>query len=245
MMRVLLVIPAYNEEGNIQSAVEQVRAFHPAGYTLDYLVVDDGSTDRTAEICRERGYPCLSLVQNLGIGGAVQSGYLYARRKGYDVAVQFDGDGQHDIRCLDALLEPIFQGRAELSIGSRFLGGAGGFRSTALRRVGIRYLSGLIRLFSGARVTDPTSGFRAAAAPVIARLAEDYPQDYPEPESVLTLLRQGVAVAEVPVNMFERRAGRSSINPGQAVYYMLKVSVALLCAWMQGGRRYHAAVSAR
>lgn len=121
-MRVLLIIPAYNEESNIKSTVEKIIHFHPAStYQLNYLVINDGSTDKTEQICRENGYHCLSLIQNLGIGGAVQSGYLYARKMGYDIAVQFDGDGQHDIQSLDELLAPLLAGKADFCIGSRFL----------------------------------------------------------------------------------------------------------------------------
>lgn len=226
--RVLLIVPAYNEEDSIQAVVERITAFQPNGYTLDYLIVNDGSVDGTDEICRTCGFHYVSLVQNLGIGGAVQCGYRYALEQGYDVAVQFDGDGQHDITYLDGLVAPIFDGSADFTIGSRFLDATSGFHSTALRRVGIRYLSGLIRVLCRATITDPTSGFRAASRTILKRLANSYPTDYPEPESLVTMLCCGVRVREVPVNMFERTGGVSSIGVRRSVYYMCKVSMAML-----------------
>lgn len=160
-MRVLLIVPAYNDEANIERVVQTIvdYAAQETAYQLDYIIINDGSTDNTAAICRERGFHTIHLVQNLGIGGAVQTGYLLANRKGYDAAVQFDGDGQHDIHSLSALLEPIMRDECDFVIGSRFLG-TGEFRSTQMRRVGIRFLTGMIRLCSGCRLTDPTSGFR-------------------------------------------------------------------------------------
>lgn len=242
--RVLLILPAYNEAANIETTVEQILRFRPSGgYTLDYLIVNDGSADATEQICHERNFPCLSLIQNLGIGGAVQSGYLYARERNYDIAVQFDGDGQHDIRSLDALLAPILAGMSDLTVGSRFLEGTSFFQSTLLRRLGIRYLSDLIEVLCGIRITDPTSGFRAASRRAIAFLAEYYPVDYPEPESIVSLVRQGFSVSEVQVNMFPRQNGRSSIGPWRSVYYMCKVSLAVLCARFERRRGSHVAVS--
>lgn len=241
--RVLLIVPAFNEAANMKTTVEQILHFRPAGsYTLDYLVINDGSTDETGQICRDNGFPCLTLIQNLGIGGAVQCGYLYAQKQKYDIAVQFDGDGQHDIRCLDTLVLPILEGKADFTIGSRFLEGTSSFQSTALRRVGIRYLSHLIEILSGIRITDPTSGFRAASAPVIAFLAEHYPVDYPEPESIISLVQRRFSISEVPVNMFRRENGKSSIGLGRSVYYMCKVSLAILCARFEGRRGEYVAI---
>ena len=184
-MRLLLILPAYNEEKSILSTVEQIRrASFPDTLTVEYLVINDGSTDRTAALCREHGIPCLSLLQNLGIGGAVQTGYLYAARRGYDIAVQFDGDGQHDIHSLETLTAPLVEGSCDFVVGSRFLREEGGFRSTFLRRVGIRYLSSLIFLVTGQRIRDVTSGYRAANRAVIRFFARDYPVDYPEPDKL-------------------------------------------------------------
>jgi len=234
-MKLLLILPAYNEEGNICNTVAAIRRYQetPHAVDVDYIVINDGSTDGTERVCRENGIKCLSLVQNLGIGGAVQTGYLYAVRKGYDIAVQFDGDGQHDIDSLDALIAPILSGEADFTVGSRFLEPHSGFRSTWLRRVGIRYLSALLRLVSGVRICDVTSGYRAANRDVLALLARDYPVDYPEPESLVFLQKNGFRLKEVQVNMFERAAGKSSISSWKSVYYMIKVSFAILCAAMQ------------
>ena len=231
-MRVLLILPAYNEQETIAKTVSRIRsASFPPGVAVDYLVINDGSADRTEAICREHGIPCLTLAQNLGIGGAVQTGYLYALREGYDAAVQFDGDGQHDIGSLGALLQPLLEDTADFTVGSRFLEeGSSGFHSTLLRRVGIRYLSGLIRLVTGAKVLDVTSGYRAANRQALTYLAGDYPVDYPEPESLVLLRKRGFRIREVPVNMFEREGGQSSISSTRSVYYMIKVTLAILCA---------------
>lgn len=235
-----MIIPAYNEESNLQRVVETVSAF-AAGkqeYQLDYIIINDGSTDGTEPLCREKGYRAVHLIQNLGIGGAVQTGYLLAKMQGYDVAVQFDGDGQHDINSLDALLEPIVNNQCDFTVGSRFLGkGGSSFRSTLMRRVGIRFLSGIIRLVTGCRLTDPTSGFRAANRKAIGYLAEEYPIDYPEPESIVSLSKTSVRIKEVQVNMFEREGGVSSISPWKSVYYMFKVSLAILCTGFRRKRR--------
>lgn len=234
--RVLLIIPAYNEEQNIEATIRQITAYpQQERYVLDYIVIDDGSTDRTGEICRQNRYPCVHLVQNLGIGGAVQTGYLYASSHQYDAVVQFDGDGQHDIRSLNAILDPILDGTADFCVGSRFLDGTSQFRSTALRQVGIRYLSVLLRMLTGLRISDPTSGYRAASGAVAAYFARQYPVDYPEPESLVLLQKKGFRISEAPVNMFPRNGGRSSIGWKQSIYYMIKVSLATACACMQKG----------
>ena len=174
--------------------------------------MNDGSRDGTGELCRREGIQCLSLVQNLGIGGAVQSGYLYALQNGYDIAVQFDGDGQHDIASLDALVAPVLNEEADFTVGSRFIDGTSDFRSTFMRRLGIRYLSLVIRIVSGGRIKDPTSGYRAANRKAIAFLSSNYPADYPEPESIVALMKKGFRLREVQVNMFERAQGKSSIS---------------------------------
>jgi len=223
-VRVLAIIPAYNEERSLSSVVEGIRRVMPG---IDVCVVDDGSTDGTRDVARSLGVTLLSNPVNLGIGGAVQGGYLWARDHGYDAAVQVDGDGQHDPSFLPAVLEPLEEGRAGLVIGSRFAADQGGFRSTWLRRLGIRYLSSFLRLRCGARVSDPTSGFRAAGRAAIELFAAFYPPDYPEPESIAIAARRGIAVAEVPVRMSEREHGESSITPLRTVYYLVKVSLAL------------------
>lgn len=233
-MRVLLILPAFNEQDAILHTVSQIRSavFSPA-LDVDFIVIDDGSTDATSRLCRENGIPCISLIQNLGIGGAVQTGYLYAQEQGYDAAVQFDGDGQHDIASLEALLAPLEAGALDFVVGSRFTDSGSAFRSTVLRRCGIRFLSALTYCITGRRITDVTSGYRAANQSVIAYLAQHYPVDYPEPESLVHLIRRGFRVGEVAVNMFPRTGGASSISRARSVYYMCKVSLAILCAGLQ------------
>lgn len=230
-MRVLIIIPAYNEESNISRVVHTVTDF-AASYTrhqIDYIVINDGSTDSTGDICRAEGFETVNLIQNLGIGGAVQTGYLLALQFGYDVAVQFDGDGQHDILSLDALLRPIEEGSANFVIGSRYLNNSSKFRSTFLRRLGSNFLARAIRLLTSFRPTDPTSGYRAADRACIQVLAQDYPADYPEPESLVILLTHKLRLQEVGVNMFERTGGVSSISPLKSIRYMIKVSLAIVC----------------
>lgn len=241
-MRVLLILPAYNEEENILRTVETIRRFQAESSLpaeVDYLVINDGSADDTEQVCRDHGIHCLSLVQNLGIGGAVQTGYLYAALRGYDIAVQFDGDGQHDVRSLGALIQPIVDGEADFTVGSRFLEEGSEFHSTFLRRVGIQYLSFLLHLAgghrnAGPRIRDVTSGYRAANRKVLTFLSRNYPVDYPEPESLVTLRKNGFRIREVPVNMFQRAAGKSSIGFLHSIYYIIKVTCAILCAALQG-----------
>lgn len=220
-MKVLLIVPAYNEAENIISVVDDIKN---AGY--DYIVVNDGSKDKTADICRENGINIIDLSQNLGIGGAVQAGHLYAIQHGYDVDVQFDGDGQHDIGYVKNLLTEIEQG-ADLVIGSRFLEKTDGFQSSTLRRLGIRWLSFWIRLFTGTRISDATSGFRASGAHAISLFCQNYPTDYPEPESIVLAHKMGLTVKETSVIMHARKEGASSIGSISSVYYMLKVSLAI------------------
>lgn len=222
MKKVLVIIPAYNEEDAIVSVVESVIS---AGY--DYVVINDGSTDRTAAICKKSDFRFVDLSANLGIGGAVQAGHKYALKHGYDIDVQFDGDGQHPANQITDLVTQVEAG-ADLVVGSRFLARTKGFKSTFMRRVGIRWLSTLIRLFGGERITDATSGFRACNHVAIELFCHDYPTDYPEPESIVTAARKGLCVKEVPVEMLERQGGRSSINAFGGMYYMVKVTLAIV-----------------
>ena len=223
-MRGLVIVPAFNEAANLPGVLSAIRLSNP---TWDIVVVDDGSSDTSAQVAGKMGAVVLRSVLNLGIGGAVQTGFLWAREREYDLAVQIDGDGQHDPRFIPALVAPISAGELDLVIGSRFLE-PGGFRSTMLRRLGIRYLSWFLRLRCGARVSDPTSGFRASGRRAIEFFAEYYATDYPEPESIALAARSGLKVGEVPVQMKERFTGRSSINAWRTLYYLTKVSLALI-----------------
>jgi len=222
--RKLIIIPAFNESANILATVERIRAEAP---DFDFIVVNDCSTDETRKILVENGIPFLDLPVNLGIGGAVQTGYMYGVAHGYDMAVQVDGDGQHDPAFLERMAEQLERSGADMVIGSRFIEKEG-FQSSAARRMGIRWFSWLIRRVSGARVTDPTSGLRMVGRRGMELFAQDYPRDYPEPETVVTLLMHGLRIEEIPVVMRERQGGTSSINLRRSVYYMIKVSLAIL-----------------
>lgn len=224
--RVLIIIPAYNEEASIKTTVESVKAL---GY--DYVVVNDGSSDQTLKVCQENDYNLLNLTINLGIGGAVQAGHKYAYEHGYDIDVQLDGDGQHDPAFIEKLVKQIALG-ADLVIGSRFIENTEGFQSTALRRLGINWLSRWIRLLTKEKITDPTSGFRACGPKAIELFCSVYPIDYPEPDSIATALRNGLSVKEMPVIMRERQGGSSSIGGFSSIYYMIKVTLAIWIACM-------------
>lgn len=223
-MKKLVIIPAYNEEKSILSTVQDVLDHAPG---FDYVVVNDCSRDHTRQVCREHHLNLLDLPINLGIGGAIQTGYRYALERGYDMAVQIDGDGQHDARYLQAMADKLESEGLDMVIGSRFIENQG-FQSTGLRRFGIQFFKRLIRLLFGTTITDATSGMRLCNRRVLEQFSNDYPQDYPEPETVAWLLRRGYRVQEVPVVMRERQAGESSINPAKSIYYMIKVSTAIL-----------------
>lgn len=223
-MKSLVIIPAYNEEKSILKTVNDIKEH---AKSFDYIIVNDCSMDRTLEICKEHGLCVLNLPVNLGIGGAVQTGYLYAYKNGYDYAVQFDGDGQHDARYLEEMRDYMEGSDVDLLIGSRFVEKEG-FQSSSLRRFGIQYFSHLIRLLTGVRITDPTSGMRMANRSVMEIYANCYPKDYPEPESAVAALNAGKKIEEYPVKMREREEGISSISPARAVYYMIKVTLAIL-----------------
>ena len=224
IMRKLLIIPAYNEADSLDALVREIQIKAPS---FDYIVIDDGSTDHTAKICREHHLRALHLVNNLGIGGAVQAGYLYAKRNDYDIAVQIDGDGQHDPAYLDALIQPIIDGQADFTIGSRFIEGEG-FQSSGLRRAGIRWLDAILRNSTGLDITDATSGFRACNQRVMELFATYYPKDYPEPETIADLYRHRLKILEVPVIMRERQSGVSSIRVFKPIYYMMKVTLSIM-----------------
>ncbi len=222
--RVLIIIPAFNEEENIVNTVKAVKEVVPE---FDYVVINDCSRDNTLALCRDNGINVVDLPINLGIGGAVQTGYKYAAMKGYDYAVQLDGDGQHDPSYLRKMYDTIVEEDADMVIGSRFIEKEG-FQSYAIRRWGIRYFSVLIRMMTGSLITDPTSGLRMSGRRIIELFAKDYPRDYPEPESVVAVLKRNRKVVEIPVIMKERQGGKSSINIKAGIYYMVKVSIAII-----------------
>jgi glycosyltransferase involved in cell wall biosynthesis len=222
-VRRLSIVPAYNEADSIASVVREIQTADPK---LEILVVDDGSTDATPRLAAEAGATVVRLPFNLGIGGAVQTGYQYALEHDFELAVQVDGDGQHDPIEITRLLEPILDGRADMVVGSRFTGDRQ-YRSTLGRRIGIRIFAALVSLITRQRVTDTTSGFRAVNRLGIRLFAADYPHDYPEVETTVLVHRHRLRMVEVPVSMRTRTAGRSSISLFQSIYYMIKVSLAL------------------
>lgn len=228
-MKKLVIIPAFNEEGNLEKTIQDIADNAP---DFDYVIINDCSTDGTLEMCRKHGFSYLNLPVNLGIGGAVQTGYRYAYYHGYDLAVQFDGDGQHSALYLEKMVQQMQETDSDMVIGSRFIEKEG-FQSSGLRRVGIRYFTVLIQLLTGTKITDPTSGMRMINRTLLKKFTEDYPKDYPEPESVVTILSEKYKVTEMPVIMNEREEGVSSISLRKSVYYMIKVSFAILIARMK------------
>lgn len=236
-MKVLVIIPAYNEELNIVNAVNDIKKYAKnSKYVLDYLIINDGSLDNTKKICEKNKFNVINLVHNLGIGGAVQTGYKYALMKGYDIAIQFDGDGQHDAKYIDNLIKPIINGEANMTIGSRYIDNTSTFKSTKIRQFGIRLLSFILKLTTNKKILDITSGFRAIDKNIIEMFAKDYPVDYPEPETIVTVVKNNFKVLEIPVNMRERIYGVSSITPLKSIYYMVKVSYAMIVRSLTEGR---------
>jgi glycosyltransferase involved in cell wall biosynthesis len=230
--RVVAVVPAFNEAGAIGRVVDEIHAFDPS---FDVVVVDDGSTDETAAVAEASGASVVSLPFNVGIGGAVQAGFRYALAEGYEVAVRLDGDGQHDASELSKLLAPLEREEADLVIGSRFVDPGGSYRPPLARRIGIRVFARLVSLLGGQRVTDTTSGFLALDRVGIQLFAAEYPHDYPEVEATLVALRSGLRLSQVQVEMRERETGASSITFVRSLYYVVKVTLALLVASL---RRY-------
>lgn len=222
-MKKLIIIPAFNEEENIVETIKNIEK-NTTGY--DYIIINDCSIDSTLATCLKNSFNVIDLPVNLGIGGAVQTGYLYAYYNDYDCAVQIDGDGQHDSIYLSKMLQTLVDYNYDMVIGSRFIKKEG-FQSTLIRRIGIRFFSLFIKLLTGQTITDPTSGFRIVNKKLIKLFANSYPQDYPEPESLVAVLKRGYNVVEVPVIMKERYAGVSSIKIVSSIYYMIKVSIAI------------------
>ena len=220
-MKKLIIIPAYNEEENIERTIKMIEK---GTNDFDYVIINDCSKDNTKKICEENHFNYVDLPINLGIGGAVQTGYKYALNNGYDLAVQVDGDGQHDPQFLEEMAEYLVENKLDMVIGSRFINKEG-FQSSGARRLGIKYFTGLIKLLTGKKITDPTSGLRMIN------------KDYPEPESIVAILRRKKKVKEIPVIMKERSGGVSSISAGKSIYYMIKVSLAILIESIRKGEK--------
>ncbi|MCM1134078.1 MAG: glycosyltransferase family 2 protein [Clostridium sp.] len=233
MVKCLIIIPAFNEAENIEKVVSNLIENYPQ---YDYVIINDGSTDATKKICEKNNYHTLNLPINMGIGGAVQTGYRYARENDYDVAVQIDGDGQHDVAFLGDMLGLMETAGIDIVIGSRFVEKAG-FQSSQMRRFGIGFLSVLGWLLTGVRVRDITSGYRIVNRRFIHIFAEDYPADYPEPEAMVIAAVYGGKIKEYPVIMKEREKGESSITPKKSIYYMVKVTLAMLIRRLSFGVR--------
>lgn len=225
-MRVLIIIPAYNEENNIKNTVDKILELNNPN--IQYIVINDGSKDKTADVLKENKIEHVNLPVNLGIGGAVQTGYKYALKNDYDLAIQFDGDGQHNAEYIKDFVAEIEKGK-DFVIGSRFLNSEGEFRSTIIRRIGINFLSGLIKICTGRKITDVTSGFRACNKEIIKIFANEYPTDFPEPDTIVKLLKyKRFQIEEIPVIMNKRTAGKSSISGLKPLYYMIKVSISII-----------------
>ena len=228
--KVLIIIPAYNEEENIKKVYDGIIKYNKLNKTnYDVIVINDGSKDNTEEILCENNIPHIKLIHNLGIGGAVQTGYKYALEKGYDIAIQFDGDGQHDISYVKDIIKPILLNKADMVIGSRFIDDStSDFKSSFARRVGINVISSVIKLKTGVKIFDTTSGFRAINRTVLEIFSNDYPREYPEPISTVNILCNGLNVSEVGVSMNERIGGVSSIKSWKTAYYMINVVLSIL-----------------
>lgn len=232
-MKKLIIIPAYNEAENLPKLISGIKSMLPE---FDYVIINDGSTDNTRTLCEQEGMNVVTLPINSGIGVAVQTGYKYALYNDYDIAIQIDGDGQHDVSYLKEIITPLEKEEADVVIGSRFIEYQG-FQSSGARRMGIKLLSFFIWLCTGVKVKDVTSGFRAVNKRFIQVFAEDYSKDYPEPEAIVTAKMYGGRIKEMPVVMKERETGRSSITLWKAVYYMIKVTLAIFVKRLSYGVR--------
>lgn len=228
--KILIIIPAYNEEENILKTYQNIINYNKKNNTnYDVIVINDGSKDNTSKICHEKNIPIIDLIHNLGIGGAVQTGYKYAYENDYDIAVQFDGDGQHDIRYVKTITKPIIEGKANMVIGSRFIDKKeSNFQSSFARRIGINLISFVIKLKARKKIYDTTSGFRAIDKNVIKLFSKSYPVEYPEPISTVSVIKKEGKIMEVPVSMNERTAGKSSITAWKSAYYMINVFISIL-----------------
>ncbi|HON56669.1 MAG TPA: glycosyltransferase family 2 protein [bacterium] len=234
-MKILIIVPAYNEEASIEYVIKQIKNQKIENCQIDIAVINDCSQDKTSEIAKAHNVIVIDLINNLGIGGAVQTGYIYAFENNYDIAVQIDGDGQHNPEYLKSLLDPIISNNCDIAIGSRFINKNNpAYRSSFLRRIGIKILANVLSLLTSQKITDATSGFRAANKKVIRLFAENYPDDYPEPETFVILYKNNLKILEVSVKMNERYGGKSSINAIDSIYYMIKVLIAIFIDFFKG-----------
>ena len=234
-MKILVIVPCYNEEENIVKTIKDLKKAK-----VDYVVINDGSTDNSLKVLKENKINHINLDNNVGIGGVLQTGYKYALKNDYDIAIQFDGDGQHDASYIKKITKPIIDGKANLVIGSRFVGNKSKFKSTRMRRIGINILYGLLKLMTHKTIKDMTSGFRAADKKVIERFARNYPYEYPEPVTNLSLARDNCKIVEVPVKMKEREHGKSSISKLKSAYYMINVILLFFIVLISKGDDFNA-----
>lgn len=237
--KILLIIPAYNEENNILNVYKSIENYNKENKTnYDVIVINDGSKDNTYKVCLDNNIPVINLIHNLGIGGAVQTGYKYALENDYDIAIQFDGDGQHNVEYVKDLIKPITSGEADLVIGSRFVKKNNiGYKATFARLIGIRIISFFIKLFCGKKVYDTTSGFRACNKNLIKHFSLSYPIEYPEPVSTVEIARNGYTFKEVSVVMNTRKEGKSSIASWHKAYYMVNVLLSIFVVWLRGTKK--------
>lgn len=228
--KIIFIIPAFNEEKSIVetcNSIYQYNQTHKSNF--DLIVVNDGSTDNTEKVLQKNKIEHLKLNKNLGIGSAVQAGLKYANRNNYDIAIQFDGDGQHDINSINELINPIINKNFDMVIGSRFIEQTtDNFKSSKARRAGIKLISFFIKLFTKTKIYDTTSGYRAMNKRTIATLSNNYPIEYPEPVSTTRLLKLNFNICEVPAKMKERLSGKSSISSLKSTYYMINVILSII-----------------
>lgn len=229
-LKIILIIPAYNEQENILNTYQKIMDYNKKNKTnYDVIVINDGSLDNTSEICHQNNIPIIDLIRNLGIGGAVQTGYKYALKHDYDIAIQFDGDGQHDINYVKNIIKPILDEQANMVIGSRFIDNTSSkFKSSFARRIGINIISFVIKFKTKMKIYDTTSGFRAGDKEIIKLFAMTYPTEYPEPISTVSAISNNLKITETPVNMLEREGGTSSIKSWKKAYYMINVILSIL-----------------
>ena len=233
-MKVLLIIPSYNEEKNILNVKKEIDEYNKNNkLKYDYVFINDCSTDLSEQIFKDNKINSIHLVHNLGIGGAVQTGYKYALENDYDIAVQFDGDNQHDINHVKTIINPLLDNECDMVVGSRFIEEKDGFKSSFMRRTGIKIISMFIKIFTSKKIHDTTSGFRAINKRLIKEFSKYYPTEYPEPVSTVTILKKGYRIIEVSVTMKERTEGKSSIHTWKSAYYMINVLLSIIATGLR------------